>query len=91
VLVLNSARCKSAGVGLAGDLPNIDSNPATIRPRNEFNLSRIAILTARNLYIQKSEYRNSKSETNSKFEFQMPKTDGFAVILSEAKNLIIPM
>jgi hypothetical protein len=26
VLVLNSALCKSAAVGLGGDLPNIDNN-----------------------------------------------------------------
>jgi len=36
VLVLNSARCKSAVVGLVGDLPKIDNNPPPSKPRNEF-------------------------------------------------------
>jgi len=36
VLVLNSARCKSAGVGLAGDLPNIDRSRLANKANNEF-------------------------------------------------------
>ena len=85
VLVLNSARCKSAAVGLGGDLPNIDRNPATSKPRNELTLCRTVILNARYLYIQKSKNRILrpctrqvlKSETDSKFEFQTTKTLSF--------------
>ncbi|MHC4228574.1 MAG: hypothetical protein ACYSW0_14205 [Planctomycetota bacterium] len=38
VLVGKSARFKSSGAGLAGDLPNSDNNPAAKKPRNEFIL-----------------------------------------------------
>jgi len=38
VLVLNSARCRSAGVGLAGDLPKIERSSPAIKAKNEFTL-----------------------------------------------------
>jgi hypothetical protein len=44
VLVLNSIRFKSFVVGLAGDLPNNDNNPAANKARNEFILVRTRIL-----------------------------------------------
>jgi len=43
VLVLNSARFKSFSVGLAGDLPKSDDNPAASKPRKEFILVRTDI------------------------------------------------
>jgi len=36
VLVLNSARCKSAVVGLEGDFPNIERKRPASKAKNEF-------------------------------------------------------